>query len=65
MTADLFHGWFTFATALFGATTGYCMFTLKRWDVVFALFLVWLCLASFEYWLQNREFESWKRRVFQ
>jgi len=59
-----FDEWFVFITALVGAITGYCLFTLKRWDVAFALFLAWLCLAFFEYWLQNREFERWKRRVF-
>jgi hypothetical protein len=64
MSVNLFHGWFTFATALLGIITGYCVFTFKRWDVAFALFLVWFCLVLFEYWLQNREFESWKKKVF-
>jgi fatty acid desaturase len=65
MSVNLFHGWFTFATALFAAITGYCVFTLRRWDVAFVLFLLWFCLVLLEYWIQNREFEDWKRRVFQ
>jgi uncharacterized membrane protein len=40
-----FDEWFVFITALVGAITGYCLFSLRRWDVAFALFLVWFCLS--------------------
>jgi fatty acid desaturase len=59
-----FDEWFVFVTALAGAITGYCVFTLKRWDVPIILFAIWFCLVLFEYWLQNQEFENWKRKVF-
>ena len=60
-----FDEWFVFVTALAGTFTGICLFYFKRLDVAFVLFLLWFCLVLFEYWLQNREFEDWKRRVFQ
>ena len=59
-----FDEWFVFITALAGAVTSYCVFTLRRWDVAFVLFLLWFCLVVLEYWIQESEFERWKRRVF-
>ena len=64
MNVNIFHEWFVFVTALLGIITGYCLFTLRRWDVAFMLFLLWFCLVLFEFWLQDREFERWKRKVF-
>jgi len=60
-----FDEWFVFVTALAGTFTGICLFYFKRLDVAFVLFLLWFCLVLFEYWLQNREFEDWKKQVFQ
>ena len=59
-----FDSWFVLATGLLGIFTGYAVFTLKRLDIAITLFLVWFCLVLLEYWLQNREFESWKKKVF-
>jgi len=60
-----FDEWFLFATAVLGTLTGFALFTLKRFDIAVALFLVWFCLVFIEYFVQKREFEKWKRRVFQ
>jgi len=60
-----FDEWFVFVTALLGCLTGYVVFTLKRLDIAITLFLVWFCLVLFEFWLQDREFERWKKKVFQ
>jgi len=60
-----FHEWFVFVTALAGTFTGICLFYLKRFDIAFVLFLLWFCLVLFEYWLQNKQFEEWKKQVFQ
>jgi hypothetical protein len=60
-----FHESFVLIVSLLGIFTGYAVFTLKRLDIAITLFLVWFCLVLFEFWLQNREFENWKRRVFQ
>jgi hypothetical protein len=65
MSVNLFSEWFTFATALLGAITGYCLFSLKRFDVAIVLFILWLCLVLLEFKIQEMQFEDWKRRVFQ
>jgi len=61
----MFDEWFVFVTALAGAITSYCLFSLKRFDIAIIISILWFCLVLLEFKVQEWEFESWKRRVFQ
>jgi hypothetical protein len=60
-----FDSWFVLATGILGIFTGYAIFTLKRFDIAFWLFVFWFLLVLLEYKLQEWEEEEWKRSMFQ
>ena len=61
----MFDEWFVFVTALAGAITSYCLFSLRRFDIAIIISILWFCLVLLEFKVQEMQFEDWKRRVFQ
>jgi hypothetical protein len=64
MSVNLFSKWFVLATVLFAAITGYCVFSLKRFDIAIIISILWFCLVLLEFKLQEMQFEDWKKKVF-
>jgi len=60
----MFDEWFVFVTALAGAITSYCLFSLRRFDIAIIISILWFCLVLLEFKLQEMQFEDWKKKVF-